>query len=90
MRYEILLEVYEMALHFSKVAEKIQELLRKNGVDVVTLTWPDFYAISERERIKVEFQSELTRALKGLGLLVCYGDAIVLIAKDFAFGRVKL
>lgn len=79
-----------MALQVAKVAEKIQELLRKSGVDVVTLTWPDFYAVSERERIKVEFQSDLTRALKGLGLLVCYGDAIVLIAKDYAFGRVKL
>jgi hypothetical protein len=79
-----------MAIRHSEVAESIQELMRKNGVDVVTFTWPDFYKVSGRERIKVEFQTDLAASLKALGLLINFGSTVVLVAKDFSFARIKL
>ena len=78
-----------MATRHSEVADNIQELMRKDGADVVTFTWPDFYKVSDRERIKVEFQTDLAQSLKALGLLIVYGSAVVLVAKDFPFARVK-
>lgn len=79
-----------MAIHHSKVAENIQDLMRKNGVDVVTFTWPEFYKVSGRERIKVEFQSDLAASLKALGLIIGFGSAVVAVLKDFGFARVKV
>ncbi len=79
-----------MAMRHGEVADNIQEIMRKNGVDVVTFTWPDFYKVSDRERIKVEFQNDLALSLKALGLLISYGAVVVLVAKDFGFARVKV
>lgn len=79
-----------MAIRHGDVAEKIQELMRKGGVDVVTFTWPDFYKVSGRERIKVEFQADLTSSLKALGLMINFGSSVVLVAKDFSFARIKI
>lgn len=79
-----------MAKSTQSVAEEIQELLRKNGKDVVTLSWPDFYKVSGRERIKDEFTGGLTKSLRELGLVVVYGQSMVLFAKDFRFAVVKI
>ena len=79
-----------MAIRHGDVAEKIQELMRKGGVDVVTFTWPDFYKVSGRERIKVEFQADITSSLKALGLMINFGSSVVLVAKDFSFARIKI
>lgn len=79
-----------MAKSTQTVAEEIQELLRKNGKDVVTLSWPDFYKISGRERIKDEFTAALSKSLRDLGLLVAYGQSVILVAKDFRFATLKV
>lgn len=79
-----------MAKSTQAVAEEIQELLRKNGKDVVTLSWPDFYKISGRERIKDEFTAALSKSLRELGLLVAYGQSVILVAKDFRFATLKV
>lgn len=79
-----------MAKSAQVVSEDIQELLRKNSADVVTLTWLDLYKVSGRERLKDAFMAELTKKLRELGLLVCYGQAVVLIGKDFKFAAIKV
>lgn len=79
-----------MAKSAQMVSEDIQELLRKNSADVVTLTWLDLYKVSGRERLKDAFMAELTKKLRELGLLVCYGQAVVLIGKDFKFAAIKV
>ena len=78
-----------MAKSAQSVAEDIQELLRKNALDVVTIPWPDFYKISGRERIKDAFMMELSNKLREFALLISYGQAVVLIGKDFKFLAVK-
>ncbi len=79
-----------MAKSIQTVAEEIQELMRKNAKDVVTLPWPDFYKVAGRERMKDAFMADLRQKLRELGLLVCYGQAIVLVGKDFKFSTVKV
>lgn len=79
-----------MAKSIQTVAEEIQELMRKNAKDVVTLPWPDFYKVAGRERMKDAFMADLRQKLREQGLLVCYGQAIVLVGKDFKFSTVKV
>ena len=79
-----------MAKSIQTVAEEIQELMRKNAKDVVTLPWPDFYKVAGRERMKDAFMTDLRQKLRELGLLVCYGQSVVLVGKDFKFSTVKV
>lgn len=79
-----------MATSVADVAEEIQSLLQKNGKDVITFPWPDFYEVAGRERMKDAFKSELDKALRMHGLLISYGQAVVLVGKDFKFSTVKL
>lgn len=72
------------------VAEDLQELLRTNNKDVVTITWPDFYKVTGRDRIKDAFTKELGEKLKDHGLLLNCGQSVVLVAKDFKFSQVKI
>ena len=62
-----------------------QHLLNSKGLDLVTLTWPEFYKLSDRERMKEEFMSELSKQLKAASLLIAYGNATVILAKDYKF-----
>lgn len=74
-----------MAKPIEEVAQDIQNTMRAKGVDVITFTWPDFYRVSVREKLKDAFLTDLKKCLEGRNLLVCYGQAVVLVAKDFAF-----
>lgn len=78
-----------MALAVSTVVDEIKNLLNRGGLDVLTLTWPEFYKIADRERIKVEFTTELSAAMKASSLLIVYGNAVVLVAKDYRFAPLK-
>lgn len=79
-----------MAKSAQSIAEEIQELLRKNTKDVITIPWSDFYKLSGRERIKNAFMEELSKKLREFALLISYGQAVVLIGKDFKFSTVKV
>jgi len=79
-----------MAKSTKDVAEDIQHLLQINNKDVITFPWPDFYRVAKRDRIKDAFKDELETKLNQLGLLVCYGQAVVLVAKDFRFSVVTV
>jgi hypothetical protein len=79
-----------MAMPIGEVVEEIRDLLNKRGQDVVTLKWPEFYKLVRRERLKTEFTVELASAMKAGSLLIAYGSAVVLIAKDYSFAPLKV
>jgi hypothetical protein len=79
-----------MAIKAAVVAQEIQNLIRMHKVDVLTFTWVDFYKIAGRERVKDAFTVELSAQLRTLGLLISYGNAVVLVGKDFQFAPVKV
>ena len=78
-----------MAKSVPDVIEDLRTLLNKSGKDVLTLSWAQFYALSERERIKDGFTEEVVKIAKVESLLVCFGNAAVLVAKDYKFSPCK-
>lgn len=74
-----------MAKSIEKIVVEIRELLYRSGKDAATIPWKSFYAIAGRERIKDAFMIELAKQAKAASLFICYGNAVVLIAKDYDF-----
>lgn len=79
-----------MAISADSCADELQRLVQLHNKDVITLPYADFYRLTDRERIKEAFKADLTKRLRGRGYLVHYGEAVVLVAKDFNFSPVKL
>ena len=78
-----------MAIHSSKVAEKILDYMGKNNLTTFAVPWGDFYTLVERGAIRKAFQDELVDALKKESILISYGQTIVSITKDYAPPNVK-
>lgn len=78
-----------MASPIVSVAEDLKDLLLRSGEDVITLSYPEFYSATERERIKDAFKQELSERLREHGLLICYGAMVVAVLKDFRFAPAK-
>lgn len=74
-----------MAKSAAQISEKIRDLMQSSGADVITVRWPKFYEVAERTRWKSAFQDELTAELRKLSLLASFGNAVVVVAKDFDF-----
>ena len=77
-----------MAKSVENVVAELRELLYKSNKDAATLSWKRFYEVSGRERIKDAFMDELTKQAKASSLFVSYGNAVVLVAKDYDFAPV--
>jgi hypothetical protein len=78
-----------MALHASKVAEKIVSYMNKNNTTSLAVPWGDFYTLVERGTIREAFMNELSKALKAKSLLISYGQTIVGIMKDYSPPDIK-
>ncbi|MGC8604154.1 MAG: hypothetical protein ACP5VS_10735 [Desulfomonilaceae bacterium] len=78
-----------MALHPSKVAEKILNYMNKNNITCLAVPWADFYTLTERGAIREAFMNELAREMNEKSLLISYGQAIVGIMKDYSPPNIK-
>lgn len=72
------------------IASELTDVLRRESEDVITIPWDQFYRFVERDRIKESFQKNLEKALREKSLLISYGSAVVLVAKDFRFSELDL
>lgn len=68
----------------------IVELLRKNGNEAITLTWDQFYGVTNRERLHTSFLDKLADKLKKEDIHIVYGNNAVIIARDFCWNRVAV
>ena len=66
-------------------ADLLSDLIRRSNKEVLTFPWGVFYKLMGRERMKVAFKEDLEIRLREHALLICYGSAIVLLAKDYNF-----
>ena len=78
-----------MATPIGQVADALNDMLLKSGENVITLSYPEFYDATDRERIKDAFKQDLDKRLRERGLLICYGAMIVAVLKDFRFAPRK-
>jgi hypothetical protein len=67
------------------LADELNRELRAQGKDVLTYSYPGFYSLADRDRLRDSFKDEFERALKGHALLVAWGQSIVAILKDYRF-----
>lgn len=75
-----------MAKPFPEIVEELDELLRKSGEPVITMTWPDFYKLSDRERLKNAALDAIREDASGrYQLVIGYGRNAVIISHDRNF-----
>lgn len=77
-----------MAKSVESVVFELRELLNKSGKDAATLPWQKFYVVAGRERMKDAFMADLAKQAKAASLFVSYGNAVVLVAKDYDFSPI--
>ena len=78
-----------MATSSKQSADLLREMLNKSGSDVLTLRWGEFYDTVRRERMSEAFMGDLVQKSKEVGLNIAFGNATVLIAKDYPFNPKK-
>ena len=75
-----------MAKNVTVIAAEIDGFMKKKTLNVWTLPWAQLYKVTDRERIKEAFQTDLQAALKTHTLEVTYGNNAVIIHRDANFG----
>lgn len=78
-----------MAKAVSSVAADINEVLRKNGNECVTLKWDQLYKLCARQRISEGVMEDLENQLKKLDLHIIYGNNVIVV-RDFCWRPVTL
>ncbi len=71
-----------MAKGTDSIADDVRSFMNKNSIDVWTMTWKEFYALTERERIKSAFEKQLQDALKARDILLVFGRSMVAILRE--------
>lgn len=66
-----------------QIAEDFRDFLDREGIEVWAITWNEFYVITKRDRIRKEFKDKLEYELLNRAIVIAYGNAIVLVAKDY-------
>jgi hypothetical protein len=69
-----------------EVASELNDMLRLKGEPVMTLTWPEFYGLSQMERFKEPRPQQIKDEAKGQWhLIVEYGQNVVVVCHDRNF-----
>ncbi|MDE2420380.1 MAG: hypothetical protein KGO49_04255 [Gammaproteobacteria bacterium] len=71
-----------MAKSVHALADEICAIL-DHGQPAWAIPWSDFYTFTERQTMRDSFKNQLRNELWSRSVLICFGQAIVLIAKDY-------
>lgn len=71
------------------VADEIREILFKTDASVITYSWSEFYEACDREKMKESFKNDLRDQLNARSVAIAYGNAAVIVAKDYNFAPAK-
>ena len=78
-----------MAKSAQAISKEINELMRKNGNEWITLKWEQFYEICERERLAEVVMERVSESLKKNDLHIIYGNNVIIV-RDFCWKPVSL
>ena len=73
----------------SSIASEVNELLRKNGNEFMTLKWAQFYKICDRERLADVVMENIAKQLKKNDLHIIYGNNVIVV-RDFCWSPVDI
>jgi hypothetical protein len=82
-----------MPLSNDKIADELNSRLKekirlRETEPVMTIQWPEFYRLCEAERFRGDRLDQISKAARDTyGLLVAYGEKIVLVAHDRNFAQ---
>ncbi|WP_218581168.1 hypothetical protein, partial [Pseudomonas sp. FSL R10-2189] len=68
-----------MSKAVSSIASEVNELLRKNGNEFMTLKWAQFYKICDRERLADVVMENIAKQLKKNDLHSSDGNNVIVV-----------
>ena len=79
-----------MSKSATEIVDDLNEMLRKSGRPYITLTWPEFYDICDRERLKQPLLDGVREAASGqFQLIVAFGHNAVVVCHDRNFAPAR-
>ena len=78
-----------MSKAVSSIASEVNELLRKNGNEFMTLKWAQFYKICDRERLADVVMENIEKKKKKNDLHIIYGNNVIVV-RDFCWSPVDI
>lgn len=78
-----------MAKTTHNIASEINDIMRKNGNECITLKWAQFYEICDRERMAEVIMENISKQLKKNDLHIIYGNNVIVV-RDFCWNPINL
>ena len=78
-----------MAKTAQSIAAELNEIMRKNGHECVTLKWDQFYKVCERERLAEVVMENIQKQLKRNDLHIIYGNNVIVV-RDFCWRPITI
>lgn len=78
-----------MAKGAQSISREINELMRINGNECITLKWDQFYDICGRVRLADVVMDKVSESLKKNDLHIIYGNNVIIV-RDFCWRPVSL
>lgn len=79
-----------MAKSAKTISIDINELMRKNGNEAITIKWPQFYQVCGRDRLADVIMDKISEELKKNDLHIIYGNNNVIVIRDFCWKPINL
>ena len=74
-----------MAKQPIKLAAEINDRMRREGKQILTMPWSEFYTEAQIERFRDERAEDIKEACVALGIVVGYGKNVVTFCNDANF-----
>ena len=78
-----------MAKTAPSIAAEINEILRKNGNECVTLKWDQLYDLCDRKSLADVVMENIAKQLKKHDLHIIYGNNVIVV-RDFCWKPVTI
>lgn len=78
-----------MAKTAQSIAAELNEIMRGNGNEYITLKWAQFYKVCERARLADVVMENIEKQLKKHDLRIIYGNNVIVV-RDFCWSPVTI
>ncbi|MCO6547884.1 MULTISPECIES: hypothetical protein [unclassified Gilliamella] len=68
-----------MAKSVKAIVSNLNDLMRKNGNEAITLNWKQFYIITKRERMHETIMTQITKELKKYDYHIFFGNYVIVV-----------